>query len=246
MRPKRVLVAGASTGMGLAIAQTLVDAGDTVYALARRLNALEDGAGRDRLASGRFRPRAADVTNQAAVAQCVDGALAEGDLDSVIYVAGLNVPQRQLAVLQAQAWEQVILTGLTGAFYVVGRCLESLRRTRGSVIFIGSASAVWPNSSGASYQAAKAGLLAFSRAANFEEHARGVRFTTLSVGLVDTAHLRHRQRPPGPDVLANCLKPEDVARTCQFILSLPERACLPELVLLPTLLQAPGDTDFKY
>lgn len=240
------MVAGASAGMGLAIAQTLADDGDVVYGLARGLAALEEGAGRQRLSSSRFRPCAVDVTDQGAVSACVDRAVSEGDLDAVIYVAGLNIPGRALGELTAQSWNAVLSAGLTGAFHVVSSALDSLRRSRGQVIFIGSASAVWPNSSGAAYQAAKAGLLAFSRSANFEEHARGVRFTTLSPGLVDTAHLRHRRRPPGPGVLADCLQPDDVARTCLFLLSLPPRAYIPELVLLPTRLQAPGKTDYQY
>lgn len=246
MAGKRVLVAGASAGMGLAIARALVDAGDVVYGLARRLQALEEGAGPDRLSSGHFKPREVDVTDQEAVSACVSQAVTEGDLDAVIYVAGLNVPDRELGKLSCQSWNDVLAASLTGAFYIVSSALSSLRRTCGQVIFIGSASAVWPNSSGAAYQAAKAGLLAFSRAANFEEHGHGVRFTTLSPGLVDTGHLQHRRHPPGPDVLADCLRPEDIAATCQFLLTLPARACIPELVLLPTRLQAPGKTDYQY
>jgi NADP-dependent 3-hydroxy acid dehydrogenase YdfG len=48
--------------------------------------------------------------------------------------------------------------------------------------------------------------------------------------------------PPTAEVRAQCLQPEDVAATIIFALSLPARACVAELTVLPNALQAVGRT----
>ena len=89
-------------------------------------------------------------------------------------------------------------------------------------------SALWPDVSGPAYQASKAGVLGFVRAAALEEHHHGVRFTSVLPGMVETELIDKRPVPPTPEVLAQCLQPEDVAATIVFALSLPERACIAE------------------
>jgi NADP-dependent 3-hydroxy acid dehydrogenase YdfG len=137
----------------------------------------------------------------------------------------------------------VVSTNLTGAFNVIHAFLGALRATRGDAILIGSVSGSWPDVSGTAYQAAKAGLLAFARGAALEEHARGVRFTTVLPGLVDTAIVDSRPEPPPAELRAHMLRPEDVAAACLFAASLPPRAHVPELTILPTALQSVGKTN---
>jgi NADP-dependent 3-hydroxy acid dehydrogenase YdfG len=69
-----------------------------------------------------------------------------------------------------------------------------------------------------------------------------VRFTTIMPGLVDTAILDRRPEPPGAELRARMLQPDDVAAACLFAVSLPARAHVPELTILPTHLQALGRT----
>ena len=112
------------------------------------------------------------------------------------------------------------------------------------MVLIGSISGSWPDVSGSGYQAAKAGLLAFARGAAFEEHARGVRFTTIlpgrgrhadprqparaALGGAPRAHARARGRGRGLPVRGQ-----------------PAAACasVPEITILPTALQAVGKTN---
>ena len=81
-----------------------------------------------------------------------------------------------------------------------------------------------------------------ARAAGFEEHQNGVRFTSISPGIVDTPILDNRPEPPSKEVRDMSLKPEDVAATCLFLATLPERAYVPELTILPTAIQALGES----
>jgi NADP-dependent 3-hydroxy acid dehydrogenase YdfG len=101
----------------------------------------------------------------------------------------------------------------------------------------------WPDVSGSAYQAAKSGLLAFARGAGLEEHSRGVRFTTVLPGVVDTAILDTRPEPPSAELRSHMLQPEDVAAACLFAATLPPRAHVPELTILPTVLQSVGKTN---
>jgi NADP-dependent 3-hydroxy acid dehydrogenase YdfG len=116
-----------------------------------------------------------------------------------------------------------------------------LRAARGDVVLIGSVSGAWPDRSGATYQASKAAVHAFARGAAFDEQ-HGVRFTSIMPGLVDTAILENRPEPPTAEARAQMLHAEDVAAACLFVVSLPPRAHVPELTILPTDLQALGRT----
>lgn len=119
--------------------------------------------------------------------------------------------------------------------------LPALRDTRGDVVLIGSVSGSWTDRSGPAYQASKAGLLALARGGAFDER-EGVRFTTIAPGVVDTPILESRPEPPDAETRARMLMPEDVAAACLFAVSLPPRAYVPELTILPTALQAIGRT----
>jgi NADP-dependent 3-hydroxy acid dehydrogenase YdfG len=233
---RTALVTGASSGIGLATALALADAGAHVHAAARRPELIEEGAaGRDVVA------HRLDVTDRAAVDALAARLAAEGPLHALVAAAGTNLKARRLEQLTPTAFDDLIALNLTGAFNVVNALLGPLRAARGDVVLIGSVSGSWPDRSGATYQASKAALAAFARGAAFDEE-HGVRFTTIMPGRVDTAILDNRPEPPSAELRAQMLHPDDVAAACLFALSLPPRAHVPELTILPTGLQALGRT----
>jgi NAD(P)-dependent dehydrogenase (short-subunit alcohol dehydrogenase family) len=221
------LVAGASSGIGLATALAFADAGAQVHAVARRSI---DAPG--------ITPHRLDISDR----EAVDALAAkwDGPLHALVVAAGVNVPERRLEQLSPANWDRMIATNLTGSFNLVHAFLDRLRDARGDVVLVGSVSGNWPDVSGAAYQASKAGLQAFARAAGFEEHDNGLRFTTINPGVVDTPILEHRPVVPGPELRARMLKPEDVAAACLFVVALPPRAHVPELTILPTEIQSLG------
>ena len=233
---RTALVTGASSGIGLATALAFADAGARVHAAARRPELIEEAAaGRDVVAHH------VDVTDRATVAALAERVAADGPLHALVAAAGTNLKARRVDELTAAAFDDLIALNLTGAFNVVSAFLDQLRATRGDVVLIGSVSGSWPDRSGAAYQASKAAIHAFARGAAFDEE-QGVRFTTIMPGLVDTAILEQRPEPPGAELRARMLQPEDVAAACLFAVSLPARAHVPELTILPTDLQALGRT----
>ena len=232
---RTALIAGASSGIGLATALMFAEAGAKVHAAARRADVIADAAG-DRVVA-----HVLDVTDRDSVSQLAGRLTSDGPLHALVVAAGINIKQRRLEQLSAEDWDRVIAVNLTGAYNLVHALLPALRETRGDVVLIGSVSGSWTDRSGPAYQASKAGMLALARGGGFDEHD-GVRFTTIALGVVDTPILENRPEVPDAEMRAQMLMPEDVAAACLFAVSLPPRAYVPELTILPTALQALGRT----
>jgi NAD(P)-dependent dehydrogenase (short-subunit alcohol dehydrogenase family) len=234
---KTALVVGASSGIGLSTANLLADAGAKVHAAARRREAIEeDSKGRDVVA------HALDISDKDAVWRTVEEVGEEDGIDVLVVAAGMNFAERRLEQLTAEGWDAMISVNLSGAFYATRAALPFLRASGGLVILISSVSGSWPDMSGPAYQASKAGMTEFAHAAGFEEHQNGVRFCAVLPGIVDTPILDNRPEPPPREVRDLSLKPEDVAQACLFLATLPPRAYVPELTILPTAIQALGKT----
>jgi NADP-dependent 3-hydroxy acid dehydrogenase YdfG len=221
------LVVGASSGVGLATAETLRDAGYTVHAAARRDIPL-DGVSAHPL----------DFTDRAAV----DALAADfGTLDVLVIAAGANIKERRLHQLTGESWDFMLGANLTGPFNVLHAFLPALREARGQLVVISSVSGRYSDRSGPAYHAAKAGAIALTHGAAFELNGE-VRCTAILPGVIDTPILENRPEPPPPEMRAQMLKAEDIAATVLFAVSLPPHAYVPEITILPTALQAIGKT----
>jgi NAD(P)-dependent dehydrogenase (short-subunit alcohol dehydrogenase family) len=234
---KTALVIGASSGIGLATVNLFANAGARVHAAARRREAIEDGAGERGVVAHKL-----DVSDREAVWRVVQEVGEADGIDALVVAAGMNFPERRLEQLTAENWDAMISVNLSGAFYAIRAALPFLRASRGIVILISSVSGSWPDMSGPAYQASKAGMTELAHAAGFEEHVNGVRFSAVLPGIVDTPILDNRPEPPPKEVRDLSLKPEDVAAACLFLVTLPPRAYVPELTILPTEIQALGKT----
>ena len=236
-----ILVTGAGSGIGLATTRSLIEAGARVHAVDFRPEVMEERLAEES-AGGRVTMHGLDVTD----AEAVDGLFGtvgkETPIEVLVLCAGTNIPGRRFGELSEGSWRTVLATNLDGAFSCLRAALPQLRETRGHAVVIASVSALWPDWSGAAYQASKAGVLALVRAASYEEHERGVRFTTVMPGMVLTELIEKRPELPSEDVRAEMLRPEDVAEAILCAVRLPSRACLSELTIVPTALQAVGKT----
>lgn len=239
---RTAFITGASSGIGLESAKLFLDGGATVHAAARRREAMEEGVGEKRASSGRFTAHVLDTSDREAVEKTVREVGESGGIDILVLAAGMNVPGRNLDSLTPEVWDEMLAVNLSGAFYCVHASLPYLRESRGDAVLISSVSGTWPDVSGAAYQASKLGMIGLARAAGFEEHEKGVRFSTVLPGIVDTPILDNRPEPPPREVRDRALKPEDVAAACLFLVTLPPSAHVPELTMVPTQLQALGKT----
>jgi serine 3-dehydrogenase (NADP+) len=232
------LIVGASSGMGRATALRFAAEGAAVAIAARREAELAALAAEIEASGGRGLAVPADVRDAAAVDRMVERVReAFGRLDVLVYATGTNIPDRSLERLTRETWEMMLATNLTGAFYCTQAALPIMRAQGGGLILYLATGAVQrPDLSGVAYQASKHGTVGLAHGTMQEEKARGIRTTVIFPGLTDTPLVLKRPTPTPPEVMAHALQPEDVAEACLFVASLPPRAHVPELVLLPSRL----------
>ena len=141
---RRVLVVGASAGIGRVIGETLCEAGAHVAFAARRKDVCE-AAAKD--AAGTAIGLECDVTDEPQCQRVVDEAVEGlGGLDDVVYTAGV-ISMVALADADADWWRRTFETNVMGAALVTRAALPHLQRSRGTVVYLSSVSstgAPWP------------------------------------------------------------------------------------------------------
>ncbi len=232
------LVTGAGSGMGRAIAEVLARMGLRVALVGRdkaKLEAVRDGLGP---AGKQVLVEPGDVADRKAIGAIVGRTLdAFGSIDVLVCNAGTNVRQRALDVLDPADWDTMIATNLTGAYNLVHFALPRMReRKKGLVIQVCSVAGVRASLlGGTGYSASKFGQAVLGIGIGREEHSRGIRSTVIYPGEVNTPILDNRPVKVSDERKAAILQPEDVAAAVKFLVELPERANVPELVIQPTL-----------
>ncbi|MEZ4296867.1 MAG: SDR family oxidoreductase [Polyangiaceae bacterium] len=180
---KVAIVTGASSGIGLSVAEKLCAAGAKVALVARTRAKLEQIAaslGDDRAAAFPL-----DVADFAAL-QALPNAVIErfGGLDILVNNAGLN-HRGPLLGLTAQQAVDVITVNLSAPIYLTRACAEHIR-SGGAIVNVASLAGMVPVHHEAAYSASKAGLRAFTRVCAEELAERGIHVATVCPGPVDT------------------------------------------------------------
>ncbi len=180
---KVAIVTGASSGIGLSVAQKLCAAGAKVALIARTRSALEKVAtelGHDRAAAFPL-----DVSDFAALATLPDAVVQKfGGLDILVNNAGLN-HRGPIEKLSAQQAADVITVNLTAPIFLTRSCLPHLR-SGGAVVNVASLAGMVPVHHESAYCASKAGLRAFTRVIAEELSERGIHVGSVCPGPVDT------------------------------------------------------------
>jgi NADP-dependent 3-hydroxy acid dehydrogenase YdfG len=234
---KVALVTGGGTGIGAAIATALASAGAQVMIVGRREEPLRQVAAAV-MQGPLVRWQVADVADRAQVAQVIERTEAAcGPVDLLVNNAGTNIVARKLAELDPADWDAVMAVNATGAFNLVHAVLPQMRaRGAGLIINIASIAGIRPSAlAGAAYNASKHALAALNASINLEEAANGIRATLLAPGEINTPLLDKRPVKVSDEARARVLQPEDIAAAVLFIAALPSRACVPELVMNPTI-----------
>jgi NADP-dependent 3-hydroxy acid dehydrogenase YdfG len=220
--------------MGRATAIAAAGAGAHLILMSRRRGALD--ALRDELPGRReaHRVEVADVTSASALAVALPSELL-AEIDIAVNSVGTNLEQRAFDQLTPESWSGMMDANLTAAFNLSKLLVPAFRaRGGGLLINIASTAARKPDRSGAAYQAAKAGVVALTHALTEEEWEHGFRATAILPGMTDTPLLDKRPAPIPSEVRAMALRPEDVAAACLFVMTLPPRAHVSELVIQPS------------
>jgi len=238
LRGSVVLVAGASSGMVRATALLAAEAGATLVLAARSIDALGDVAAEVERRGARVQVIPTDASEREAVERLVRSAVdTYGRVDALVNTVGTNIPRRALDELTSESWSEMLAANLSAAFNLTQSLVPVLRNQGGGLmIYVSSAAAKNPDRSGVAYQASKAGVVGLAHGTMEEERQHGIRTTDIFPGLTDTPLVLKRPTPTPPEVLAKALQPEDVAAACLFVLRLPARVHVPELLLYPSQL----------
>jgi NAD(P)-dependent dehydrogenase (short-subunit alcohol dehydrogenase family) len=226
LRNKTALITGGNSGIGLATAKLFIAEGARVAITGRNQATLQAAA--QELGPNAFALQA-DATDVAATEQAVAEAAARlGRLD--ILFANAGIPGRTpVGGTTLEAFEQVLRTNVTGAFFTVQAAAPHLN-DGGSIILTGSVMSEMGSPGSAAYAASKAGLRGMGRVLASEFAPRGIRVNLVSPGATRTpiwdssaptpdAKAQLEQRLSGVIPLGRLGEAEEIARTVLFLAS---------------------------
>ncbi len=228
---RAVLITGGTRGIGFAVAEALINAGDKVAftgttsdGVVRAEHALSAGG-------SQVVGIECDVRDPASVQRAVATVVAKfGGLDVLVNCAGVGVGV-PIAEMPHDEWDRILGTNLTGVFNCCKAAIPHLKtRGGGWIVNISSLASTNPFPGGAAYCASKAGLNAFSEALMQELRDDNVRVTTVLPGSVATG-FSGRAAGSGADWK---LLPEDVAHAIVDLLNHPARSLPSRIEIRPS------------
>jgi len=180
---KRVVITGASRGLGALLAHAFSQAGASVALVARTERDLKAIAG---ALPGPSLVLCGDVTDEDFNEAAADATLTEwGGVDTWICNAGISPIVAGPRATAAQVWRQVLEVNLTGAF-LGARAAARVMRQGGRLIFTGSIMGDRPRKGLAAYSASKAGLVGMAKALALDLAPAGITVNVVAPGWFDS------------------------------------------------------------
>jgi serine 3-dehydrogenase len=248
---KRVLITGASAGIGEACARQFAERGAHLLLSARRIDRVQALAERLSAEHGiEARADALDVTDRDAVAAYVAG-LADAGLvpDILVNNAGKAKGLSTLQEGSLDHWDEMIDTNVKGLLYVTRAVLPlMIERDEGHVIHIGSIAGRWVYPKGAVYNATKYAVRALTEAMNIDLLGTKIRVSSVDPGMTETEFSEVRfdgDSDRAATVYAGTqpLTADDVADAVLYVANTPPHVDVLNLVLMPTVQRYPGYVD---
>ncbi len=231
---KHIMITGASSGIGAAIARRLATKDNRLSLGARRTERLPGVV--DDAFHGLL-----DVTEEGSVERFLEAAVAaNGPVDVLINNAGLARGLERLAEADGRAWREMIETNICGVLSVTRRVLpQMIARRAGHIVMLGSIAARESYEGGSVYCATKRALQAIAEAIRLEVLGTGVRVSSIDPGLVHTEFSLVRfsgdvARAMKPYENMRPLMAEDIAECVEFALSRPAHVNIDSLLVMPT------------
>ena len=234
---KTIIVTGASSGFGEAIAIACCRAGANVSLVARRRELLETVAVAASAQGGQALVCPADVSDDEQINAVVERTRAAfGPIDVLVNNAGYNVTERSIADTSAEQWRDLLAVNLTSAFVFTKAVLPEMKqRGDGLIINLASRAAMYPSLlAGVGYSTSKIGLEALNIVTNEEGNPHGVRACLFNPGAGNTPIMERRPVIPSAEQKAKMIQSEDIAAAVVFLASLPPRVHIDLLSMMPT------------
>jgi NADP-dependent 3-hydroxy acid dehydrogenase YdfG len=235
---RRILITGASSGIGEATAAAIVAEGGSVALGARRKDRLDDLASR---LDGTAVAIEADISDEEQAKRLVGAAHSElGGLDGLVNNAGVML----LGPLQGadpSEWRTMIDVNLLGLLYCTHYALPLLRDGGGGdVVNVSSVAGRVAALGSGVYNMTKWGVVGYSESLRQEGAHIGVRVTCVEPGYVDTELQGHNKHPVVVEQLEKArnsmdvLQAEDIANAIVYALSQPKHVSINEILVRPS------------
>jgi NADP-dependent 3-hydroxy acid dehydrogenase YdfG len=237
--PRRVLVTGASSGIGAATVRRLASRGFDVVAVARRLDRLEAVAAETGATVHQL-----DVTDFVAI-KALATKLQPAGIDALVNIAGGATDADLVENADPDSWRAMFEVNVLGVQQMIAHFLPLLRdaaRTRGSadILTVTSTAGFTPYETGGGYNVAKYGATALMGVLRLELAGEPIRVIDIAPGMVKTDEFalgRFGGDAARVDALykdvENPLSPEDVAAVIVSALELPPHVNVDHLTLRP-------------
>jgi len=221
---RRILVTGASKGIGRAIAQRVAAVGlPVVVHYGRDRAGAEETVGAIEADGGSAGILGFDVADRAATRAALEADIeAHGAYWGVVLNAGI-ARDNAFPALSAEDWDEVLTTDLDGFFNVVQPLTMPMirRRDGGRIVTISSVSGITGNRGQVNYSAAKAGIIGATKALAVELATRGITVNCVAPGVIETAMI---EKAPVEEILKmipmqRLGRPEEISGVVAFLLS---------------------------
>jgi NAD(P)-dependent dehydrogenase (short-subunit alcohol dehydrogenase family) len=223
---KVALVTGGNRGIGLAVAQLLLEGGAQVMLAAR-----DSQKGLTAAADLGAQFVALDVRRADLCRNAVDATLAAcGRLDILVNGAGIIYRNRTVDVTSEEDWDTVMAVNVKGVFLMSKYALPALRQTRGTIVNIASYTGLVGFAGSAAYAASKAAVVNLTRTMALDHAKDGIRVNCVCPGSVDTDMIHAAWQQTGnvesarlawaaKHPLGRIAEPREVAQAVAFLAS---------------------------
>ncbi len=223
---KSAVVTGGSRGIGRAIVLRLAAQGaDVAFSYRGNAAAAEETAAAVRALGRQALPVQGDVSDPAAADALIKAALeAFGKVDILVNNAGITRDDLIMR-MSLEAWQDVINTNLSGAFYAIKAVTRPMLKAKGGrIVNITSVSGQAGQTGQANYSAAKAGLIGLTKATARELASRGITCNAVAPGFVLTELTQNLAQPLQDEITARTPlgrfgTPEEIANAVAFLAS---------------------------
>ncbi len=229
LKDKVAYITGGSKGIGLAIAQLMLDKGMKVGISGRSAESLK--AAEEKLgAPDRVLAIVSDVSNPEDEINAV-GKIMErwNQLDVLIANAGVG-HFAAVDELSLEHWNMMMDTNLSGVFYSLRASLDGLKKSKGYFISIASLAGTNFFASGSGYNATKFGLVGFTQAAMLDLRPYDIKVSTIMPGSVSTYF--NKNQPSSKDAWK--IQPEDIGQLVVDLLRMPQRTLPSKIEVRPS------------